>query len=428
MKRSNQSRLTKELKILFIFGVIILLLYSALPDYYSTSYVQAQLQLQQQQPQHSPPIISVKITSPNTSQQVTVGELTISGISTDNATSDCTVYADWNNTKPFQKAIAAGPGGVDDYSKWNYTYTDKYHLITNGTNNLTSKLSCINNGGGTANLTKNYSVNVIGVAARTTNNTTATTSAEEVQHQSLTIDTNNTATIFSNETRVVKGEGLTATENISSPTSIPIPLITNNFTLDRVNINITSHRSGQEIPVGNFRIAGHSSDNIATDCTVYAGWDGQNPLQIAKALGPGGVNDYSSWVFTYKPTYHVITNGTNELTAQISCLDGDYKNDKNDKNNNNNNTNSAYLTKYYKINVTGVVGSPSSSFVRGDNVNNTKTATTTPPESIPSDPTPSQIPSSPSTQKQQEEEPQPEPEPQPEDNGDTTIYWDMEYS
>jgi hypothetical protein len=112
MKRSNQSRLTKELKLLFIFGVIILLLYSALPDYYSTSYVQAQLQLQRQQPQHSPPIISVKITSPNTSQQVPAGELTISGISTDNATSDCTVYADWNNTKPFQKAIAAGPGGV----------------------------------------------------------------------------------------------------------------------------------------------------------------------------------------------------------------------------------------------------------------------------------------------------------------------------
>ena len=46
--------------------------------------------------------------------QVPVGELTISGTSTDNATSDCTVYADLNNTKPFQKTVVTGPGGVND--------------------------------------------------------------------------------------------------------------------------------------------------------------------------------------------------------------------------------------------------------------------------------------------------------------------------
>src|ERR687890_2652935 len=108
-----------------------------------------------------PPIIlGIKITSPSTGQQVPVGELTISGTSTDNDTTDCTVYADWNNTKPFQTAVATGPGGLDDYSTWTFTFTDKYHLITNGTNELTSKLSCISN---PTNLTKWYSVNVIGV-------------------------------------------------------------------------------------------------------------------------------------------------------------------------------------------------------------------------------------------------------------------------
>jgi hypothetical protein len=112
-----------------------------------------------------PPItLGIKITSPSAGQQVPTGELTISGISTDNVNTDCTVYADINNTKPFQKALATGPGGLDDYSTWTFTYTDDYHLITNGTNNLTSKLSCIDDSnGGTANLTKNYSVNVIGV-------------------------------------------------------------------------------------------------------------------------------------------------------------------------------------------------------------------------------------------------------------------------
>jgi hypothetical protein len=95
--------------------------------------------------------ISIKITSHVTGQQVPIGELAISGTSTDDATTDCIVYADWNDQKPFQKALATGPGGVNDYSTWTFTYTDKYHLITNGTNNLTSKLSCLSS---PMNLTK----------------------------------------------------------------------------------------------------------------------------------------------------------------------------------------------------------------------------------------------------------------------------------
>jgi hypothetical protein len=166
MKRFSRCELTKELVLLFTFGVTILLLYSSsIPDYYQNFDVQAQLQQQQQQLQPSP-IIGVKVTSPTTGQQVPTGELTISGTSTDNATTDCTVYADWNNTKPFQTAIATGPAGVNDYSRWTFTYTKDYHLITNGTNNLTSKLSCFDESdvGSTANLTKSYSVNVIGVS------------------------------------------------------------------------------------------------------------------------------------------------------------------------------------------------------------------------------------------------------------------------
>src|SRR5215210_6177939 len=103
MKGLSHLKLTKGLVVLFTLGVS-LILYSAFPDYYySTLQVQAQLQQQQQQQQPTP-IIGIKITSPSTGQQVPTGELTISGTSTDNATSDCTVYADWNNTKPFQTA------------------------------------------------------------------------------------------------------------------------------------------------------------------------------------------------------------------------------------------------------------------------------------------------------------------------------------
>jgi hypothetical protein len=164
MKRFSQLKLTKVLLVLFTLAVP-LILYSAVQDYhyFHTLDVQAQLQPQQQQPS---PMLSIKITSPMTGQQVPLGELRISGTSTDSATTDCTVYADWNNTKPFQTATATGPAGVNDYSRWTFTYTDDYHLITNGTNNLTSKLSCVgddSNIGTTANLTKSYSVNVIGI-------------------------------------------------------------------------------------------------------------------------------------------------------------------------------------------------------------------------------------------------------------------------
>jgi hypothetical protein len=112
-----------------------------------------------QQDQEATSTIGIKITSPPAGQQVPVGELTISGISTDNATTDCTVYADWNDQKPFQKAVATGPAGVNDYSTWNFTYTKNYNLITNGTNNLTSKLSCLSN---STNVTKWNSINVTG--------------------------------------------------------------------------------------------------------------------------------------------------------------------------------------------------------------------------------------------------------------------------
>jgi hypothetical protein len=158
MKMFSQFKLTKELVLLFTFGVIILL-YFAFPDYYRTLHVQAQLQQQ-----HPLPMMTINITSPMRGE-VPVGELTISGTSTDNATTDCTVYADWNNTKPFQKAVATGPGGVNDYSRWTFTYTAEYHLITNGTNNLTSTLSCLGDDSnvGTANITKSYNIKVIGV-------------------------------------------------------------------------------------------------------------------------------------------------------------------------------------------------------------------------------------------------------------------------
>jgi hypothetical protein len=118
----------------------------------------------QEQQQPSTNTMGVKITSHTLWQKVPVGELTISGTSTDNAANNCQVYVDVNDQKPFQNATATGPSGANDYSTWTFTYTDKYYLIRDGLNDLTAKLSCIDdNNNDTATVTKYYSVNVIGV-------------------------------------------------------------------------------------------------------------------------------------------------------------------------------------------------------------------------------------------------------------------------
>jgi len=137
----------------------------------------------------------IKITSHVTGQQVAAGELRISGISTDNATTNCKVYVDWNDLKPFQNATATGTSGINDYSNWTFTYTGDYHLITEGTNELTSKISCfdIPSDITSANSTKYYTVNVTGMT--TQNNMTA--SAESSR--------NNTS--FSNQESVVSNNG-----------------------------------------------------------------------------------------------------------------------------------------------------------------------------------------------------------------------------
>jgi len=89
--------------------------------------------------------MGVKITSPKANQTVPIGTLTIYGTSSDTPDTNCKVFVDWNNTKPMQNVIGIGPGGLDDYSKWTFTYTQGYHLISEGTNELTSKISCHGN-------------------------------------------------------------------------------------------------------------------------------------------------------------------------------------------------------------------------------------------------------------------------------------------
>jgi hypothetical protein len=141
----------------------LLLIFSAIAfctlQSYANSFLYSEAQTLPQQSSFQPP--GVKITSHVTGQKVPTGKLTITGTSTDAPDKECQVYTDLNDVKPMQAVKALGPGGNNDYSKWTYTYNSAYHLIQNGTNNLTSKISCIDTP--TSNLTKWNSVNVTGV-------------------------------------------------------------------------------------------------------------------------------------------------------------------------------------------------------------------------------------------------------------------------
>ena len=107
--------------------------------------------------------IWIKITSPLTAQQVPVGELMISGESSDNGTSECQVYVDWNNQKPYQRATPTGPSSSQDFSNWTFTYNSSYHTIQEGINDLTSKLTCLGSPSNPLAMNKWYSINVTGV-------------------------------------------------------------------------------------------------------------------------------------------------------------------------------------------------------------------------------------------------------------------------
>ena len=120
---------------------------------------------QKQKNEEEQQLMGVKITSHSLWQKVPVGELTISGMSADNQTTNCEVYVDVNDQKPFQNATATGSGRASDYSTWTFIYTDKYYLIQEGLNELTAKLSCIDNNNNAAKVTKWYSVNIVGVSS-----------------------------------------------------------------------------------------------------------------------------------------------------------------------------------------------------------------------------------------------------------------------
>ncbi len=103
-------------------------------------------------------------------------------------------------------------------------------------------------------------------------------------------------------------------------------------------VKITFPTKGQQILVhSNLTVTGISLVNrTSTDCQVAIILNGIKPYQKAVPTGHGGgANDYSTWNYRLTPTYTVIKQGQNRITAKLSC----------DKSN---------LISHNSVNITGV--------------------------------------------------------------------------
>jgi hypothetical protein len=147
---------------------------------------------------------TLRITSPIASKQIPIDkDLIVSGISTSatNKTSHCQVYVIVNNIKPYQPAKGTGPGGVADYSKWNFVLTSKYTSIKPGpSNKITAKYTCSDN----PTAASFYSVNVTGVAAAAVNNATITKQQQQ-QQPKITNATSNAIYTTHQQTSITVG-------------------------------------------------------------------------------------------------------------------------------------------------------------------------------------------------------------------------------
>jgi hypothetical protein len=319
----------------------------------------------------APKLHAVKILSPTKGQQVSIDrDLTITGTSLHDAAStnnDCRVVIGVNQVKPYQSTTAMGPRGANDYSKWNFLLTSKYTTLKEGPiNRITAKYACANNSSvsySSVNITGTHNGGVAGAAATartrspsSTSSIASTTPTNPTILKPHLVSTNNATIVgHNNNSSSLKK---TSTNSIKSPisshggnlqssvatTSTANQSVSNNsahppssLSSNALRVKITSPIQGQQIATGKqLNMTGISSDNAATDCKVYAGMNTLKPYQPTMATGPGGATDYSTWRFTSPPVYQALINGTNKITAELTCYG------------------SPSLVKYDTLNVTGV--------------------------------------------------------------------------
>jgi hypothetical protein len=204
-------------------------------------------------------------------------KLTLNGISVaDNGNlTGCDVSIVANNVFPYQAANATGPQGEKDFSKWDYTFSSNYANLHEGSNKITSKLTCE---AGSAKAY--YSINVTGV---TFNGTLPQTS------QTAEMD------------------------------------------LQAMSVEILSPKNGETVNItGPITVSGSSDYPQNYDCEVLLA-EGNSDVVIAPtssnnsnfkktlAKGVNGSGDFRDWSLVLEPGNNNLKNGSQSLTAKLQC-------------------------------------------------------------------------------------------------------------
>ena len=309
--------------------------------------------------------IGVKIDTPADSASLPVGDLTIYGTSSDSNTTNCQVFADWNDLKPMQTANANGPKGSSDYSKWSFTYTGSYHGITEGANELTSKITCSEQGQNVSS--KSYSINVTGIKAtneianNNNQNSTEVVDIKDVANKDTSIlpvnsNTSNTDSINNDvqSTEDVPDEDVpandVATEDVTSedtPVS-PIdnnkdngphkilPLYSESDEESTTSTSTSSEDSGQSY-VRNMKTTG-SRDGITSTGTIDTGSGTYNTFSSDQPGTIGATNDMditsaeasdeslashdeTNTFFTYEPDLAEDASNQNDVNTSSTSSD-----------------------------------------------------------------------------------------------------------
>jgi hypothetical protein len=140
-----------------------------------------------------------------------------------------------------------------------------------------------------------------------------------------------------------------------------------NTNTSSLGVKITSPAKGQQVPIGGLTISGTSTDDPVDNCQVSIILNAVKPYQETIATGPGSesgkATDYSTWKYTFTPSYAVIKEGVNKITSKISCSPSEP-------------TSSA---KWYSVNVTGVANTKMLQQGQASLHSNTTTAATIAP-------------------------------------------------
>src|ERR1051325_6836 len=259
-------------------------------------------------------VSKIKITLPKRGQQVPIAkDLTISGTSIDNATSnDCKGSVIVNKVRPYQNTTAIGPGRATDYSKWSFALASKYTSIKPGQNRITAKYECAND----PNTTSFSSVDVTGVqgtgatASSTKPATTAAAAAPSLKKQQVST-TNAVSPSTGYVTWAIIGSLRKVSEASSSSSASPSSIAPQVKAINQQQAAPQSPQIPQPItPINTTTAANHTADQSYTFAAATAASPTAAPDQMLY-LGHHGKSDSK-----YNDNRQSITRSVSDSTLK----------------------------------------------------------------------------------------------------------------